>query len=224
MSNIQHSSESVEHFTPIEVVDAARELMGGIDLDPASNKLANSYIRARRIFTEKDNGLKQRWSGHARVFLNPPGGLVDYEGRRVIRAKKGVPGCTETGECGLAVPHVHEGVTSSAKVWWQRLSQAWGMGHIKTALFVGFTLEILQSTQVNSLGYYIPLQFPCCYPSTRLRFLSMKNGRFSVGDQPTHANVLVYLPRNWDAQEKKRFNELFSDFGHCVWPAAKVGR
>ena len=210
MSNIQHSSESVEHYSPVEVVDAARELMGGIDLDPASSELANSYIRARRFFTEEDNGLRKLWKG-GRIFLNPPGGLVDSEGRRVIRAKKGIPGCTETGSCGLPAPHQHHDVTSSAK-------------HVKTAVFIGFSLEILQSTQVDAKGLPIPLQFPCCYPSSRMRFYNVQQGLLVVGDQPTHANVLVYLPRNWDAEEKKKFNSLFSDFGHCVWPASRPKR
>ena len=43
---------------------------GGIDLDPASSQKANQTIRAKRIYTLQDDGLKHEWRG--KVFLNPP--------------------------------------------------------------------------------------------------------------------------------------------------------
>lgn len=59
-----------EWFTPARIIEAAREAMGGIDLDPASCKEANETVKAARLFDKWDDGLRQPWSG--KVWVNPP--------------------------------------------------------------------------------------------------------------------------------------------------------
>lgn len=71
-ANILHSSDSNEYYTPAQYVEAAREVMGGIDLDPASCALANETVEAETFYTADDDGLQQEWFG--KVFLNPPYG------------------------------------------------------------------------------------------------------------------------------------------------------
>ena len=57
-------------FTPSEYIERAREVLGEIELDPASCEQAQETVKAGRFFTEEQNGLEQEWSG--RVWLNPP--------------------------------------------------------------------------------------------------------------------------------------------------------
>jgi ParB family chromosome partitioning protein len=56
--------------TPDEHIALARAVLGTIDLDPASTEAANETVKAAKIFTEEDDGLKHTWCGN--VFLNPP--------------------------------------------------------------------------------------------------------------------------------------------------------
>lgn len=69
-AHVSHNSGNNQWYTPGPWIDAAREVMGGIDLDPASSAIANQTVKAARYFTEEDNGLDKQW--HGRVWLNPP--------------------------------------------------------------------------------------------------------------------------------------------------------
>jgi ParB family transcriptional regulator, chromosome partitioning protein len=59
-----------EWYTPTEYIECARRVMNSIDLDPASNDIAQRTVKADRYFTVADDGLAQEWQG--RVWLNPP--------------------------------------------------------------------------------------------------------------------------------------------------------
>lgn len=63
-------NDSGEWYTPHWIIDLVKEVLGEIDLDPASSPEANKYIKAKNIYTIKDDGLKKPWFG--RVFVNSP--------------------------------------------------------------------------------------------------------------------------------------------------------
>ena len=67
------SSETNEYYTPPQYVEAARQVMGGIDLDPANHEKAQEWIQAGSFYTVADDGLNKPWFG--RVWLNPPYGM-----------------------------------------------------------------------------------------------------------------------------------------------------
>ena len=64
------SQETAEWYTPVWVIEAARLLLGGIDLDPASSALANEIVQAETFYSQADDGLVHAWNG--RIWLNPP--------------------------------------------------------------------------------------------------------------------------------------------------------
>ena len=68
--HVSFNSGENEWYTPSFIIEAARESMGNIDLDPASNKLANETVKAENYYTIYDNGLTKEWYGN--VWLNPP--------------------------------------------------------------------------------------------------------------------------------------------------------
>lgn len=57
-------------YTPPELVAPALAVLGGIDLDPASDHSGRSRIPAAACFTLAEDGLAQPWPG--RVWLFPP--------------------------------------------------------------------------------------------------------------------------------------------------------
>jgi len=68
--HVTNNSGCNEWYTPERYLDLAREVLGEIDLDPASCAFANETVKARLFFSEDDNGLTKPW--HGRVWMNPP--------------------------------------------------------------------------------------------------------------------------------------------------------
>ena len=68
--HVSQSSGENEWYTPPDYIELARKVMGCIDLDPASSKLAQKNVQASAFYTIDVDGLSKPW--HGNVWLNPP--------------------------------------------------------------------------------------------------------------------------------------------------------
>lgn len=66
---------SSEWHTPSKYIEAARKVMGSIDLDTASCIEANRTVKATQYYTKEKDGLRHPW--HGNVWCNPPYGKVN---------------------------------------------------------------------------------------------------------------------------------------------------
>lgn len=166
---VQHSAKSVEHYGPDYIGNMAREVFGGpINLDPASSYQANLLIRAEAYYDATDDGLIRPWSGN--VYLNPPGGRREYNGR----------------------DH------NQAALWYATLVHRYSVGLVTQALFMVFNLELFRYAQAWNVIQ--PLEFPICIPKARIDFWKPGADGVPVAQgSPAHPNAVIYMGPNWEA-------------------------
>lgn len=197
----RHSTKSAEHYTPPYLVEAARELMGTIDLDPASSSLAQTVVKSISFLTKADNGLTSPWYGN--ILINAPGSckvdgvLTDcYKPPRKDGTQK--KNCT----CGLV------------SRFWRKLLSEFEADRTKQAIWIGFScgqLELLQTDHDDG-----PLSWPTCFPRKRVKYYSEAGTLLPTlveGSSPPQNSYISYLgPRVHE------FKTLFEPFGRCVVP------
>lgn len=70
------SQLSDEYYTPAWLIDLVRDVLGSIDLDPASCIAAQRIVKANRFYTIADDGLLLNWKAPT-LFCNPPYGKTN---------------------------------------------------------------------------------------------------------------------------------------------------
>lgn len=71
---INQTSGDTEYYTPPEIIEAARRVMGSIELDPASSAKANEIVQAKNWYGLPGDGLHCIFQWFGKVWLNHPFG------------------------------------------------------------------------------------------------------------------------------------------------------
>ena len=128
-SEANEGGGSDEWYTPAWLIDLAREVMGRIDIDPASSAEAQEVVQASHRWMAKDHmgmadgSLNVNWVLHngpvwqpARVWLNPP-----YSYPLVERFVDHLLDQIEKGYVGEAILLVNNNTEAG---WWHRAAKA----------------------------------------------------------------------------------------------------
>lgn len=198
---VNQSSGDVEYYTPPLWVGLARQLMGAIDLDPASNPIANQTVQAARYYTQVDDGLRHTWAG--RVWMNHP----FHRGEKACPAKRSQckkktckPGKNRRGH------HIDADIPGNA-VWINKLVSDYRAGHITEAVIICFN-------STSETWFWPLLDFPQFHPKGRVHYTKPDG---SKADSCTKGSVITYLGPN-----ASQFAAIFSAYGKVMFPAITI--
>lgn len=115
--NAMLSSKSNSWYTPSQIIDAVRQVLGGIDVDPCTDAdgLANTWIKATTTYDISDNGLKHVWPG--RAFVNPPYGKTGNRSNQEIWFNK----LYEEYQAGHTTAAIFLGKSVVGEEWFKRV-------------------------------------------------------------------------------------------------------
>jgi hypothetical protein len=185
--------EDLELITSSELVQAANAVMGNIDLDPASSKVAQNYVQASEFFSPQDDGLNaQQWFG--RVYLFPPSGCYFFD-KKLDRWKM-----TRASSPTLVSSHA---------VWFRTLYKKWLANEVEQAVYFSNCPDMIRYEQKM-------FDFPICFLSTVPRLI--KNTSEGIGEHRTCSSFAVYLqPKMNSSEATLNFVDVYSQFGRVVY-------
>ena len=196
---VQDSGDT-ELYTPPEIIEAARRVMGTIDLDPASSEIANKRVMATRYYTKETDGLSQEW--HGNIWMNHPfskGELAckPKKGRKRMCKKKNCIPKFKSGELITRGHCITHDIPSNSH-WIDCLIKEFNVNNLKQSCNITFGS--------TSESWYQKLErYPQCILDGRTQYIKPCG---EVTKNVTKGSVVTYLGPHIDA-----FAREFSPFG-----------
>lgn len=110
------------------------------------------------------------------------------------------------------------GSESSQKLWWRHLAYEWTRGRVTAAIFLSFSVEFFQTSQVKPQNLPTPHDFPICFPSRRIAYQQAGSTSFK---SPPHSSALIYLGPS-PALFAEAMRPLGRRMGPLVLPASSI--
>ena len=186
---VNQSSGAVEYYTPPVWVNSAREVMGNIELDPASSFAANVTVMADQFFTKEQDGLKQQWKANT-LWMNHPFHRGDKPCPK-NRSKCKKKSCKNRGY------HIDTAIPSNMD-WISKLINEYDQGNVKEAICITFAN--------TSEGWFKKLlPYPQCFPNGRIQYYKPDG---TIDNNVTKGSCITYLGKN-----PKKFHATFKHLG-----------
>lgn len=166
-------SGTQEYYTDSLIIELAREVLGSIDIDPASNSIANKTVQATTFFSRSDDGLSRDW--HGKVWLNHPFSKGELACLRYLKDtkhhKKGDYNCKKR-ICNDPTYKNYRGHHIDHKIpsnfdWVQHLNEQHKKGHTVEAINIAFA-------ELSSGWGRILLDGVHCIPFERVNYFGLE--------------------------------------------------
>lgn len=181
-----------QNFSPVELITSVRKVFSDeISLDPASDNIANQYIRAEKFYDYDQDGFNQSWSAK-NLWLNPPG-----------------------------KSHTKDGVFIRAADWARKLYSEWLEGWVENAIYLAYRGGSVGSLGCEMLKDSLICQTcsgaPFVNPYGRLSFYILNDKEELIPGVTNTQSSLILLLSN-DEKIKSKFKREFRKFGVIFQP------
>lgn len=189
-----HSAGSPDWYSPMYLIEAARWVMGGIDLDPASDARANQRVQATRFYGLVEDGLSpsNTWAG--RLFINPPGRQTNEFWERLVGED------VEAIWLGFSLQQLQ--TLQSSKARWHPLDFPMCIPSERVAFAENARRRAERVEKLLAAG-----EAPGAGEHAQATARSIRAGKVPKSS-PSHANYITYIGQN-----SARFVAGFSQFG-----------